>query len=330
MAAARDEALAAEHTAGMLYAEAAETALLSAEEERTLALRAQAGDTAARDQMARANIRLVGAVARVYASRHGASLLEEEDLLQEGAIGLLRAIEKFDTTRGVRFSTHATWWIWQAISRAIDNQSTLINVPVGVRVLQRKLLRLRDAQHAAGLPADTATLAALAGITPEETRKAFARLQPLPRYLSEQVGDDEDASLLEDIIGDPAADERLELAERRAEETTPTSLVAIMRRFAQGYRPHGAAPERDFVREMRVLWRHQVGGEALAPIAAEMGVSREWARQMELAAIEAVLTERARLSRMARSRRWRAAGARKPSQQTQRARDTANENGGAA
>ena len=99
--------------------------LLSAEEEAELLQRAQAGDEEARNRLVECNLRLVISVARRYV-RPGLSL---EDLVQEGAIGLIKAINHFDTSRGLRFSTYATWWVRQTIGRAADSQSGLIRLP---------------------------------------------------------------------------------------------------------------------------------------------------------------------------------------------------------
>jgi RNA polymerase primary sigma factor len=119
--------------------------LLSAEEEAELLQRAQEGDEQARDRLVECNLRLVLSIARRYV-RPGLAL---EDLVQEGAIGLIKAINHFDTSRGLRFSTYATWWIRQAIGRAADTQSGLIRLPnhaiESLRRIERARTELRTA-----------------------------------------------------------------------------------------------------------------------------------------------------------------------------------------
>ena len=111
--------------------------LLTPEEEQRLARRVAAGDEAARQKMIEANLRLVVAVAKRYAGR-GMLLL---DLIQEGNMGLLKAVEKFDYTKGYKFSTYATWWIRQSITRAIADQARTIRIPVHMVELINRVIR---------------------------------------------------------------------------------------------------------------------------------------------------------------------------------------------
>ena len=119
--------------------------LLSTEEEKELARRMQEGDTAARDKLSEANLRLVVSIAKKYSGK-GMQFL---DLIQEGNLGLMKAVEKFDYTKGFKFSTYATWWIKQSITRAIADQARTIRIPVHMvetinktNRLQRQLLQI--------------------------------------------------------------------------------------------------------------------------------------------------------------------------------------------
>src|ERR687885_797999 len=112
--------------------------LLRPEEELDLARRIEQGDLAAKDRMICANLRLVVSVARQYSAHAGAGI-PFLDLVQEGMLGLIRAVEKFDWRRGYRFSTYATWWIRQSVERARDGKADVIRLPVNLVRKQRKL-----------------------------------------------------------------------------------------------------------------------------------------------------------------------------------------------
>lgn len=120
----------------MYLKEIGKTPLLDAEEEIEIARRIEAGDLSARETMINANLRLVISVAKRYARGSGMTLL---DLIQEGNIGLLKAVEKFDYHKGYKFSTYAMWWIKQSIARAISNQSKTIRIPVHMRETMNKV-----------------------------------------------------------------------------------------------------------------------------------------------------------------------------------------------
>src|ERR687884_60723 len=117
--------------------EAGRYPLLTAQEEVELAKRIERGDKAAKDRMGNSNLRLVVSIAKKYQG-HGLSLL---DLIQEGIIGLIRAVEKFDWRRGYKFSTYATWWIRQAVQRGVANKSRTIRIPVHIAEREQKIAR---------------------------------------------------------------------------------------------------------------------------------------------------------------------------------------------
>lgn len=157
----------------LYYRQIARTRLLSAEQERELGLRIQEGDTDARRQLAEANLRLVVKIARQY--RYTQFSLS--DLVQEGNLGLLEAVEKFDPGKGCRFSTYACWWIRQAITRAIANKGRTIRLPVHIHDLVQKYHRLNNRVRAnTGCDASLSEAAqALLPVDIEVARKKAAR-----------------------------------------------------------------------------------------------------------------------------------------------------------
>ena len=170
--------------------------LLTAAEEVELAKRVERGDAAAKERMINSNLRLVVSIAKRYQG-HGLSLL---DLIQEGVLGLIRAVEKFDWRRGYKFSTYATWWILQAVQRGVANKARTIRIPTNVLDQERKLARVeRELAARLGREPNDDELFAAAGLSEHE----FALLRDAARAvtsLDRPIGGDEDSGELGDIL----------------------------------------------------------------------------------------------------------------------------------
>jgi RNA polymerase primary sigma factor len=242
--------------------------LLTAPQEIALAKRIERGDTAAKEHMINANLRLVVSIAKRYQG-HGVQL---GDLIQEGVIGLNRAVEKFDWRRGFKFSTYATWWIRQACQRAISNQSSTIRVPTHVHERRVKLARARQRLEAAGSTPTPEELAHATGLELKHVEEALGAVEASVS-LNQSVGSDGDGEF-GDLFADPSAEDPVE------EAGEALRRQAVRRALAD-------LPER----ERRVLeLRFGFEGEAasLDEIGRELGMSRERVRQVERAALVAL------------------------------------------
>jgi len=184
----------------MYLKEIGRVSLLTAQDEVTLAKAIEAGDMEAKQRLTEANLRLVVSIAKKYIGR-GMSFL---DLIQEGNMGLIRAVEKFDYHKGYKFSTYATWWIRQAITRAIADQARTIRIPVHMVETINKLVRVsrRLLQELGREPSDD-EIAEEMGITPEKVREIIKVSQD-PVSLETPIGEEED-SHLGDFVEDKEA-----------------------------------------------------------------------------------------------------------------------------
>ncbi len=183
--------------------------LLSLEEEADLALRAQAGDEVAKRRLSEANLRLVVSIAKRYAGR-GMQFL---DLIQEGNLGLMRAVDKFEPSRGFKFSTYATWWVRQAITRAIADQGRTIRIPVHlVEQMNRVKKTSSELLHANGREATSEEIGAVLEMEPARVQELI-RLSFEPISLELPVGEEEDSHLV-DFIRDDSTDIPVDEASR--------------------------------------------------------------------------------------------------------------------
>ena len=251
----------------MYLKEIGKVPLLTAEEEIDIAQRMEQGDEEAKQKLTEANLRLVVSIAKKHVGHNLAFL----DLIQEGNIGLIKAAEKFDCARGFRFSTYATWWIRQAITRAIADQARTIRIPVNmVETINRMRQATSQLVYQNGHEPTAEELAKAMDMTVERVRE-IQRMAQEPASLESPVGEEEDSSL-----GDFVADENAEAPGKAADRAMVAQQINLALK--------SLTPREERVIRLR-FGLDDGRPRTLEEVGRDFGVTRERVRQIEAKAI---------------------------------------------
>lgn len=261
------EGVSIEDPVRMYLKEIGKVSLLSADEEIELAKRMEKGDEAAKKRLAEANLRLVVSIAKRYVGR-GMLFL---DLIQEGNLGLIKAVEKFDYRKGYKFSTYATWWIRQAITRAIADQARTIRIPVHmVETINRMRQATNQLVYQNGHEPTPEELAKAMDMSVERVRE-IQRMAQEPASLESPVGEEEDSSL-----GDFVADENAEAPGKAADRAMVAQQINLALK--------SLTPREEKVIRLR-FGLDDGRPRTLEEVGRDFGVTRERVRQIEAKAI---------------------------------------------
>ncbi len=249
--------------------------LLNAEQEKELAKRIEAGDDEARGILARSNLRLVVSIAKKYVGR--SSDLTLLDLIQEGNIGLFKAVDKFDYTKGYKFSTYATWWIRQAITRALADQSRTIRIPVHmVETIAKYKQRVRELSQHLGRDPMPEEIAVEMGLDVDKVHH-IQKISQATVSLESPVGDEgEDKSTLGNFIADDKIESPDQAASRRI---LSEHIMAVLDELSDKERK---------ILEMRNGLNEEGICYTLEEVGRMFGVTRERIRQIEAKALEKI------------------------------------------
>src|SRR4051812_24108116 len=269
-----DLAVATTDALQLFLNEAGKFPLLTAAEEVELAKRIERGDQEAKERMINSNLRLVVSIAKRYQG-HGLSLL---DLIQEGIIGLIRAVEKFDWRKGFKFSTYATWWIRQAVQRGVANKSRTIRIPVHIVERETKVARAeRELVAKLERPPTVEEIAEAAKLPLKHVREVRTAARAVAS-LDKPIGDDGDTSF-GDLVAKESGNVEEEVTVSLGEEALHRAVEMLPERERLVIRlRYGLDPNHDPM--------------SLEAIGRELGLTRERVRQIESRALEQLAMER--------------------------------------